>query len=284
MIRILYIITLYSFISLHSFAQKPKLKSISWLDNWKLEIKTGTVVLLTPVPEKYLELTNYVNVPTGEPGSLGTFSIKKSITSHIEMGYQFDYIRIKGKVNVSNTNVEVLTQSYIHTYQIQYNLKKTNKFKPLLNYYLYYKIGGISLKNDPLDPLPQGTAPVTSESKKKFASNVAVLTGIGVGINNQLSNNFSLTASFDLNRSSDAADEIYKVHKLFYHSSHTVNNYMELSIGLSYWFSFGSRKKNDFYNSRNETDKQLTLSRIEKKKGLSSVSNKSIWYESKKGK
>ena len=283
MIRIPYIIILVGFISFHSFGQKPKLRSISWRDNWKLEIKTGAIAILTPVPDKYLERTNNVNVPIGIPGPIEIISVKKNINSHLEMGYQFDYSRIQGKAKGGNTDVEVNTQTYIHTYQIQYNFKNTRAFKPLFNYYLYYKIGGISLKNVPMDQSPQEMTLASSEPKDKFASNVAVLTGIGTGINYQLNNNFSLTGSLDLNKSSDAVDEIYKIHNLFFHSSHTVNKYVGLTFGLSYWFSLGTQKKSTYYRSRNETDKQLIRARIKKKKGQSSASNYPIWYNPGKG-
>lgn len=283
-IRIFIIVLFCGLFSFQSFAQKPKLISSSWRDNWKLEFKTGTGTILTPIPEKYLDRTNYINIPLNVPGVIGIFSVKKSITSHLEMGYQFDYMRIQGKVAIKNIEVEVLTQSYFHSYLIQYNFKKTNKFKPLLNYFLYYKIGGISLKNDPLDDLPEGTIPASSENTKKFTSNVAVLTGIGAGINYQLNNNFSLTGSFDLNRSSDAVEDIYQIHKLFYHSSHSVNNYISLTFGLSYCFNFSKEKKSSYFNPGTETEKRLIQSKIARRKGKSSQSNNSIWYDNKKGK
>jgi len=282
--RILYSILFYGAFSIQSFGQEPKLKSTSWRDNWKLEFKTGSAAILTPVPDKYLERTNNVNVPLRAPGAIGIFSIKKSITPHLEMGYQLDYMRIKGMVDNDKTEIKVLTQAYTHTYQIQYNIKSTEDYKPLYNYFLYYKIGGISLKNDPLDQLQAEVESGSSVSVNKFVSNVAILTGIGAGINYQLSNNLSLTGTFEVNRSSDAIEELYKIHKLFYSSSHSVNNYIELSFGLSYWFSFGIQKRSLFYNSRNETDKQLKRKRIEKKKGKNSYSNKPTWYNNKKGK
>ena len=284
-IRIFIIVLFFSTLSIQSFAQEPKLSSrISWRDNWKLEIKTGTGALLTPVPEKYIDRTNYVNIPLHTPGILGIFSVKKGITSHFEMGYQFDYVRIQGNVPVQNTDVKVLTQAYTHTYLVQYNLKKTNKFKPPLNYFLYYKIGGISLKNDPLDELPDGTVPASAETKEKFASNVAVLTGIGAGINYQLNKNFSLTGSLDLNRSSDAVEDIYQIHKIFYPSSHSVNSYISLSFGLSYWINFSRQKESAYFKPKNETDKRLIQSRIARKKGKSSPSNRSVWFDNKRGK
>lgn len=284
-IRILLIILLFVIFPFQIFAQEPKLSSrISWRDNWKLEIKTGTGALLTPVPEKYIDRTNYVNIPLHTPGALGIFSIKKSIASHFEMGYQFDYVRIQGNVPVQNIDVKVLTQAYTHTYLIQYNLKKTNKFRPPLNYFLYYKIGGISLKNDPLDELPDGTIPASAETREKFDSNVAVLTGIGAGINYQLNKNFSLTGSLDLNRSSDAVEAIYQIHKIFYRSSYSVNSYLSLSFGLSYWINFSKQKESSYFKPKNETEKQLLKSKIAREKGKSSAANHSVWFNGKKSK
>ena len=280
-IQILCIILFFGSFIHQSYAQKPKLTSVSWLDNWELEIKTGTATLLTPVPDKYLERTNYVNIPLHTSGILAIFSVKKSISSHFEMGYQFDYIRIQGKVKVSETDINVLTQAYNHSYLIQYNLKKTNEFKPLFNYFLYYKIGAISLKNDPLDKLPDGTV-TNPDSKGKFLNNVAVLTGVGAGIKYQLNSNFSLTSSLELNRSSDAVEEVYQIQKIFYNSSHSVNSYIALSFGLSYWFNFSAQKESSYYKPKSETEKRLTQSKITRKKGKSSASNQSTWFNSKK--
>lgn len=280
-IQIISIILFHGSFSPQLYAQKPKLSSSSFMDNWELEIKTGTAALLMPVPDKYLERTNYVNIPLHTSGILAIFAIKKSITSHFEMGYQFDYIRILGKVKVSTTDINVLTQAYNHSYSIQYNLRKTNGYKPPLNYYLFYKIGAISLKNDPLDKLPNGTV-TNPDSKGKFLNNVAVLTGIGVGIRYQLNNNFSLNSSFELNRSSDAVEEVYKIQKIFYNSSHTVNSYIALSFGLSYWFNLSKQKETAFYKPKSETEKRVTQSKKIKAKSRSSGSNQSVWFNSSK--
>ena len=45
-------------------------------------------------------------------------------------------------VDNANAKIKVLTQAYTHTYQIQYNIKSTEDYKPLYNNFLYYKIGG----------------------------------------------------------------------------------------------------------------------------------------------
>jgi hypothetical protein len=264
-----------------SFAQVHKFINTSFRDGWRIEFKTGAGALLTPVPDIYVERINNVNIPLHIPGPIGVISIKKNITAHIEMGYQFDYMRTQGTVKVLNSDIEVLTQAYNNSYLIQYNLKKTNEFEPLLNYFLYYKIGAISLKNDPLDKLPEGTINVTSDSKGKFINNVAVLTGFGAGINYQLNNNLSLTSSLDINRSSDALEDIYQIQKLFFQSSHTVNTYGTISFGFCYWFNFTKQKKSTFYKSKTETEKRLIQSRTIKRKSKSSVAKHSLWYDNK---
>jgi len=187
--RLLSVTLLSVLLPLHILAQKPKLKSTSWRDNWKLEFKTGVGSLISPVPEKYLDKINNVNIPLFVPGPMGVFSFKKGITSRLEMGYQFDILRIQGKVDVRGTDIKVLTQAYTHSYLVQFNLRETNDFKPLFNYFLNYKIGGVSLKNEPQEKLPDETDQAVVDSEKKYASNVAVLTGIGLGMNYQLSNN-----------------------------------------------------------------------------------------------
>lgn len=63
-----------------------------------------------------------------------------------------------------------------------------------------------------------------------FISNVAVLTGLGVGINRQFTNNLSMICSFEINRASDVGRDIYKIHKLFYHSKNTIIHYCLLKI------------------------------------------------------
>lgn len=279
LIRFLFLALIICILTSNISAQKPKLKNVSWRDNWKIEIKSGIGTLLSPVPEKYLDRINNVNIPLHVPGPMGVFAFKKGISSHFEMGYQFDIMRIQGKVNFENDNITVLTQAYTHTYQIQYNFKGTSDFKPLYNYFIYYKIGGISLKNHPIDNSKSSQA-----TNNKFISNVAVLTGIGGGINYQLSNNISLTGSIDLNRSSDSAGDIFQIQKLFYRSPNSVNSYLALSGGISYWFNFSKPKSSTYFHQKTETEKLLLKSRIDKRKGISSKENLPEWYNNRKGK
>ncbi|MBV5312542.1 MAG: hypothetical protein JZU47_04550 [Prolixibacteraceae bacterium] len=271
-------------IQVQTFAQEPKLRSTSWRENWQVEFKTGIAALMSPVPDKYLKNINYVNIPIRIPGPAGIFTARKSITSHLMMGYQFDYIRIQGKVEVQNENIRVLTQAFNHSYLIQYNLKGIKDYKPLLNYFIYYKIGAISLKNEHLDELPPGTVPDGYGTENKYINNVAVLTGLGAGVNYQLSNNLSLSSSLELNRSSDAAEAVYQIQTIFYNSSHSVNSYLALSFGVSYGFNFSKKKKSSYFEQRTETEKQLIQSKIKKKKGQASPANTPDWYDDKMGK
>ena len=281
MVRYLYIIILSSFLSLPSIAQKPRLKEVLWSDNWKLEIKTGTVAILSPVPDKYLEFTNKLNVPIEVPGTLGILSAKKSLGSHVEVGYQFDYLRVQGEAqDVNHAPAEVRSQIFTHTFQGQYNFKRNNEFTPLVYYFVYYKAGGVSVRNDRIIP-GEG---VPGSEKSRMLTNVAVLSALGAGINYQLSHHFSLTAAVDINRSSDRPQEVIYIHKLFYNSTYTVNKYVEASVGLAYWFSFSAKKKSTYYRSRPETERLILQQRIEKKKGQSSDSNYPIWFDHKRGK
>ena len=267
------------------YGQAPKLKSTSWRDNWKVDLKTGSGVLLSEVPEKYLERINNVNIPLKAPGIAGIFSVKKGLTPHLEMGYQVDYMQINGKVDQGINTYNVRTKAFGNSFLVLYNLKSTKDFRPRYNYFVSYKIGAISLKNDPrkiaengIPVLPSGT-----EKGNQFIKNVAVITGIGIGINYQLTNNLSLIGTFELNRSADIASDIYKIQKVFYHSPNTVNNYASLSGGICYAFNFSKQKKSSFFNSRNETEKRLLYSKIERKKGRYSKANLPPWYQHSKG-
>ena len=94
--------------------------------------------MLTPVPEKFQFNTNYMNIPVGDFGPMGSILLKKGFTSHFEMGYQFDYLGIQGNVEHKEGNLIVLSQFYVHTFQIQYNIKKNDKIKPPFNYFLQH--------------------------------------------------------------------------------------------------------------------------------------------------
>jgi hypothetical protein len=281
--RFILFILYAGFLILPATAQNPRLNKVLWSDNLKLEIKTGAITIMSPVPEKYLAFTNNLNVPIEVPGMLGVFSAKRSVTPHLEVGYQLDYLRVQGNArDVNQAPVEVRTQILTHCFQGQYNFKRNDVFKPLFNYFVYYKMGGISVKNDHISPDESLPLP---EEEGKLNSNVAIMSGIGAGINYQLSDHLSLTGAVDINRSSDRVQEILYVHKLFYNSSYTVNKFAEISVGLTYWFSWSSQKKSsNYYRPMSETQQLILQSKIERKKGKSSKSYQSIWFDRKRGK
>lgn len=281
--RFILFIIYAGFLILPATAQNPRLNKVLWSDNLKLEIKTGAMTIMSPVPEKYLAFTNNLNVPIEVPGMLGIFSAKRSVTPHLEVGYQLDYLRVQGNArDVNQARVEVRTQILTHCFQGQYNFKRNDVFKPLFNYFVYYKMGGISVKNDRVSP--DEILPLPAE-EGNLNSNVAIMSGMGAGINYQLSDHLSLTGAVDINRSSDRVQEILYVHKLFYNSSYTVNKFAEMSVGLTYWFSWSSKKKSsDYYRPMSETQQLILQSKIERKKGRSSKSNQSIWFDRKRGK
>ena len=176
--------------------------------------------------------------------------------------------------------MKVRTQILTHCFQGQYNFKRNEVFKPLFNYFLYYKMGGVSVKNDLVSP--EQNLPIVEGS---LNSNVVIMSGMGAGINYQLSDHLSLTGAVDINRSSDRVQEIFYVHKLFYNSSYTVNKFTELSVGLSYWFSWKSPKKSsNYYRPMSETQQLILQRKIERRKGKNSESNQSIWFDGKRGK
>lgn len=271
-------------------AQQPKLKSTSWRDNWKFELKTGVGTLLSEVPDKYLDRINQVNIPTLKPGPVAIFSVKKGLTSHLEMGYQIDFMRFSGDVNQEGEQEKityhVVTQTLGNSFIAKYNLKPTNEFRPKYNYYILYRIGAISLKNNPTERLVDGSLATNtiSAGDNSFIKNVAIVTGLGLGINYQLTSNLSMIGTVDLNRSADVVDDIYKPYKIFYKSPNTVNSYASIAVGLSYALNFSEKKRSTFFHSRNETDKKLLESKIIQRKGKKSKVNLPVWYNFKKRK
>lgn len=281
--RILFLLLFTFCLFFLSYGQKAKLKSISWIDNWKIDVRAGSGALLSEVPDKYLNRINNVNIPLNAPGVTGILAVRKTLSPHFEMGYQFDYMRIIGNVVKENSTYNVLTQANENCFLLLYNLKSTQEYRPRFNYFGYYKVGGISLKNDPREIMRDGI-PITgtgSMDGNKFIPNVAIITGIGFGINFQFTNNLSLVSTLEINRSSDAVAEIFYIHKVFYHSTHTVNNYSSLAVGLCYSFSFSKQKKSTYFSSKTETEKKLQESKISGKKGKSSTANLPSWYNPK---
>ena len=191
--------------------------------------------MLTPVTEKYLFNTNYLNIPVGYPGPMGTLTLKKGVTSHLDMGYQFDYLRVQGEVATNEGDkLEVLSQIYVHSFQVRYNFKKDNKIKPPFNYFLYFKLGGTFLKNNPVNY--EQVPPKTIIQKSSIPQ--AFVYGLGAGINYQLNDNFSLTGSLDINNTTNGVGKIIQFPKIFY--SNHINYYSQLSFGLSWCFSLRS--------------------------------------------
>jgi len=242
------------FIFLSTFAQNHKLLDISWRNNWKMEIKTGAVSILSHIPDNYFYNTNNLNVPIGVLGPLGTLSLKKGLTPHFEMGYQFDYLRLQGQTaNVEGVNLKVLTQMYTHNFLLQYNFKKNNEIIPIFNYFLYLKMGGIFMENNPVKQ--EADSPLTNIQNHAIPQ--AFVSGLGAGINYQLSDNFSLIGSLDINNSANGANDIFQLPKLF--TSNHINYYSQLSFGLAWWF--------DIRRSASQKD-----------------DSSSIWYDSRWGK
>jgi hypothetical protein len=212
------------------------IKPLNPLKEWKLGLKTGTAMLMSEVPHKYLENINNVNIPVFQPGLATAISIKKLITPHIEMGYYFDYMRIRGTGDIaggeSTGTAKVLTQSYGHNYTIGYVFRNPEEDAVKPNFTILYKIGALSLKNKFLG------AGAAENQKQGFLSNVAVITGLINEFSFPLSPDLKVTASAEYNRTSDSPGDVLKIYKLFYFSPNTVNNYLTLNAGISYRFSF----------------------------------------------
>lgn len=259
-------------------AHTPNLKS-SLIDKWKFDFRTGSGTLLSEIPDKYLDRINNVSVPLKSPGLANIVSIRKGIGPHLELGYQIDYLSIRADVFQDKLQYDVNTKAFANSILLLYNLKRTDKYRPRLNYYCYYKTGAISLSNDPREKYPSGNKKaLVPVSQTDYLKNVALLSGLGIGLNVQLNNNFSLTGTFEYNRISDIASDIYKFHKLFYDSGNTLTHVTCLNAGISYAFNFSEKKKSTYFRSRTQTEKRLLNQKTVRKKGRSSAANRPVWY------
>lgn len=237
--------------------------------------------MLTAIPDKYLNLVNDVNLPVRTVGPASLISIKKSVTPHLEIGYQFEYLQIRGDVKQDELTFRVKSQALAENLTIGYNFRKTDRYRPRYNYLLYYKIGAVSLKNDPREIVPEGKSPskFVSSVHNGFLKNIAVLTGLGVELNHQLSDKLSLVCALEMSRNSDVAADICRIDKFFYHAASTVNNYATVTAGLCYTFNLKDNKKTKCYNFKSETEKRLIEYRRKHKKRKLSKTGYSSWYE-----
>lgn len=228
-------------------------------DNYKLEVKLGSGSVITPVPDRYLSNINGVNLPVMKPGFAGLLLAKKMVSGHIEMGYQFEFFSLGGEVEQHASRYDLQTTALANNFLLIYNLKNIRNPRPKSNYFFYYKLGAISLKNVPR-PIDQADGSVGEPvGDRGFLNNVAVGHGGGVGFNNQLTDRLSLTGTVELNRTSDAAADVYRVDKLFYHSESSVNSYFTLSGGICYTFNLGKKEKKGSPNIHSETSQSKVL-------------------------
>lgn len=250
-------------------AQRPFLHLVSPMQSYKIDVKFGSARMLSEVPAQYLDKLNNVNIPIGFPGVNLSVVARKAFTGHFEFGYQVNYIGLYGNVKQQSQVYRVHTQVLENSYLFCYNLHRTDYYRPVNNCYIYYKIGAITLKNDPRLRLPDGSLQEIPgvKAQKFFLSNgIAVGTGVGIGLNRQITPNFSVLGTFEFSRSSDSVGDIFKVGKIFYDSPNTVNKYLALSVGASYTFNLMQprNKSTEFYLARSETEKRLLLSKVKR--------------------
>lgn len=237
-------------------------------------------MILSDIPDIYLSRINNVNLPSHKIGMTNVFAVKKSMTSHFEIGYQLEYMNIQGNVKQEDVLYRVKTQALGNSFLLLYNLRKTDRYKPPFNYFIYYKIGAVTLKNTPREIVAEGQFPTKfiPANNDQYIKNIAVMTGLGLGLNHQLSDHINLTGAFEINRNSDNGGDIYKPFKLFYNSKNTVNNYISLSFGLTYSFNLTKQKKSGIFNSRAVMEYKLFLYRKKVAKKKSSKPRYSTWY------
>lgn len=228
-------------------------------DNYKLEVKLGSGSVITPVPEKYLSNINGVNLPIMKPGFAGLLLAKKMVSGHIEMGYQFEFFSLGGQVEQHSSRYDLQTTALANNFLLIYNLKNIRNPRPKSNYFFYYKVGAISLKNVPRPIDPADGTLGDPMGDRGFLNNVALGHGGGVGFNNQLTERLSLTGTVELNRTADAAVDMYRVDKLFYHSESSVNSYFTVSGGICYTFSFGKKEKKGTPRIHSETSQSNVI-------------------------
>jgi hypothetical protein len=217
------------------------IEPISPLKEWRVVVQAGTGLLLSEVPDKYLGNINNVNLPVFQPGLAGGLSMKKMITPHLETGYRFDYLRIRGMASLpapreGDSRTKVITQGFGHNFTMGYVFRESLENNPKANFSIAYKIGGLSLKNKFDDPH------MSDNSKTVFLSNVAVITGIITEFSFHRKDDLNIIVAAEYNRSSDTAGDIFKIYKLFYFSPNTVNNYITVTLGLSYRFALSKNK------------------------------------------
>lgn len=242
LLRIMLFILLFFFFFKLAEGQTFRVNYKGFGEGWKLTLKSGTGLMLSEIPEKYLENLNNVNIPQGQFGLTAVASLKKMAIPHLYVGYQLDYMRIRGQgkssslVTDSNSSIEVLTQGLGHNFTMGYYLKK-KKREARTNYFIQYKIGALSLTNKPLED-------GISQVKPDFLSNVAVITGWGVGITYQFKKKLSFVFEAEINRTSDVISDLHKFYKVVYDSPNTVNHYLILSTGIKLNLDFEIKKKN----------------------------------------
>jgi len=277
--RFYYFFLFFCGIVIQAAAGEPFIKLASWRESWKFDVKTGIGTILNEVPAMYLDQINEVNVPVLKPGPSGVFSFRKAVSAHFEMGYQLSYFAVGGNVDQDERTFKVRSKVLEHNYLFLYNLKRTDHYRPMLNYFVYYKIGSIALKNEPRLRLPDGSYGLIygTSPNEPYVPNVAVGLGLGLGINYQLSYNLALVGTVELNRSADKPFEIYKIQNMFSQSEHTVNNFSILSFGLSYAIDFPGKKQDLFDKVEAETEKRLKKSSIQRKKRQSQKNIGKFW-------
>ena len=221
------------------------------LRNWKVAVKGGTVMLISEVPvplenpRQYLQYINNMNIPVWKPGIAGTLTTRKMLSAHWEMGYQLELLQLRGEAmrlttTGSRSVTSVRTTGVGQNFTIGYVFREAWINNPKTNYTLAYKVGSLHINNrDERDQnAPNGNVMVET------FSNVAVITGLVNEFTFNLNRDLSLMLTAEFNRSSDTPRDIYKPYKLFYYSSHTVNNFINISVGLSYQFGFVKNKIN----------------------------------------
>lgn len=278
-----FILLISSGCTVQSFSQVKNKKNSFLGHNWTFDLKAGSGTFFSGIPDQFLNQINGVNIPSGLTAPTGVFTFRKEVLPHFELGYQLDYMFMRGQVKQEENTYLVKTHTTSHNLVILYKLRGSSDLSAGMNYLIYYKIGKSGIHNDARQKFSDGTISTVPEytESDKFIRDKTLTTGIGIGVTQVVSDHFKFIGTFELNRSTYAASDIYKIYKIFYRPEYTISNYAFLAAGLSYTFSIQRHKNHNMKHSGVLFSRKQTRTKARNAKRESSNLPKSLWFNQK---